>query len=223
MLYYDQPTSGIVYVSAACEARGLSADMQPLVPFFCYALPKIGTALRDYTELTRLIDRYTGGIGFSTHARTQFDEAGASLPLVTLNGKCLVRNVDRLFEIIQEILSQHRFSDLARLKTLLQEYQAGMESMIVHNGHRLAISLSSRRFSASSSLNESWHGIHQLKTIQSLTQDLSDPALGALAVKLSDIGNMLFSRNNLKLALIGETQPLSAASHWPEALYHALA
>jgi Zn-dependent M16 (insulinase) family peptidase len=221
-LYYDQPTSGIVYVSAACEARGLSADMQPLVPFFCYALPKIGTALRDYTELTRQIDRYTGGIGFSTHARTQFDEAGAFLPLVTLNGKCLVRNVDRLFEIIQEILNQHRFSDLARLKTLLQEYQAGMESMIVHNGHRLAISLSSRRFSPSSSLNESWHGIHQLKTIQNLTQDLSEQALGALAVKLSDIGSMLFSRDNLKLALIGESQPLSAASHWSETLFNAL-
>ena len=222
VLYYDQPTSGIVYVSAASEARGLSADMQPLVPFFCYALPKIGTVLRDYTELTRQIDRYTGGIGFSTHSRTRFDDAGASLPLVTLNGKCLVRNVDRLFEIIQEILSQHRFFDLARLKTLIQEYQAGMESMIVHNGHRLAISLSSRRFSPSSSLNESWHGVHQLKTIQNLTQDLSDQALGALAGKLSDIGNMLFSRNNLKLALIGETHPLSAASHWPEALCQAL-
>ncbi len=188
VLYYDQPTSGIVYVSAACEARGLAGDLQPLVPFFCYALPRIGTALRDYTELTRQIDRYTGGIGFSTHARTQFDETGASLPLVTVNGKCLVRNVDRLFEIIREILSQHRFSDLARLKMLLQEYQAGMESMIVQNGHRLAISLSSRRFSDASRLNESWHGIHQLKTIQNLTQDLSDPALGALAVKLSDIG-----------------------------------
>jgi Zn-dependent M16 (insulinase) family peptidase len=222
VLFYDQPTSGIVYVSAACEARGLPGGMQPLVPFFCYVLPRIGTALRDYAELTRLIDRYTGGIGFSTHARMQFDETGASLPLVTVNGKCLVRNVDRLFEIIREILSQHRFSDLARLKMLLQEYQAGMESMIVQNGHRLAISLSSRRFSDASRLNESWHGVHQLKTIQNLTQDLSDPALGALAVKLSDIGTMLFSRSNLKVALIGETQPLSAASHWPDALYHAL-
>ncbi len=221
-LYYDQPTSGIVYVAAASEARGLSADMQPLVPFFCYALPRIGTALRDYTELTRRIDRYTGGIGFSTHSRTRFDDAGACLPLVTLNGKCLVRNVDRLFEIIQEILSQHRFSDLVRLKTLIQEYQAGMESMIVHNGHRLAMSLSSRRFSASSSLNETWHGVHQLKAIQNLTQNLSDQSLGALAAKLSDIGKVMFSRNNLKLAVIGETRPLSDASHWPETLYRAL-
>jgi Zn-dependent M16 (insulinase) family peptidase len=222
VLYYDQSTAGIVYVSAASGAGGLSGDMQPLVPFFCYALPRSGTALRDYTELTRLIDRYTGGIAFSTHARMQFDETGASLPLVTVNGKCLVRNVDRLFEIICEILSQHRFTDRVRLKMLLQEYQAGMESMIVQNGHRLAISLSSRRFSDAGRLNESWHGIHQLKTIQALTQDLSDPALDALAAKLSDIGGMLFSRSNLKLALIGETQPLSAASHWPDALYHEL-
>ncbi len=222
VLYYDQPTAGIVYVSAACEAGKLSGDIQPLVPFFCYAVPRIGTALRDYTELTRLIDRYTGGIGFSTHARTQFDETGAALPLVTVNGKCLVRNVDHLFEIIREILSRHRFSDLARLKMLLQEYQAGMESMIVQNGHRLAISLSSRRFSAASRLNETWHGVHQLKAIQSLTQDLSEPALGALSEKLSEIGARLFSRSNLKLALIGETRPLSDAANWPDAIYQAL-
>ena len=221
-LYYDQPTSGIVYVSAASGACRLSADLQPLVPFFCYALPRIGTVLRDYTELARQIDLHTGGIDFSTNALTQFDETGASLPLVTLNGKCLVRNVDCMFEIIQEILSQHRFSDLARLKTLLHEYQAGMESKIVHNGNRLAISLSSRRFSSSSSLNESWHGIHQLKTIQSLTQKLSDQSLSAIAAKLSNIGNVLFSRDNMKLALIGETQSLSAASHWPETLYQSL-
>lgn len=219
---YDQPTSGIVYTTAACHAAGLPADMMPLVPFFCYALPKIGTARRDYTEMARLIDRYTGGVGFSTHARTLFDATGHSLPLITLNGKCLVRNMDRMFDIVQEILFEHRFSDLPRLKTLLQEYQAGMESMIVHNGHRLAISLSSRRFSPSSRLNESWHGVHQLKTIQEITKDLSDAALGGVGEKLAAIGSRLFTGNNLKLALIGETKPLAEASHWPKTLLAAL-
>jgi Zn-dependent M16 (insulinase) family peptidase len=222
VLYYDQPTSGIVYTAAACQADGLPADMLPLVPFFCYALPKIGTARRDYTEMARLIDRYTGGVGFSTHARTRFDASGHSLPLVTLNGKCLVRNMDRMFDIVQEILCEHRFTDLPRLKTLLQEYQAGMESMIVHNGHRLAISLSSRRFSPSSRLNESWHGIHQLKTIQEITKDMSDAALGAVGEKLAAIGSRLFTGNNLKLALIGETESISAAAHWPKTLLAAL-
>lgn len=222
VLYYDQPTSGILYVAAAGTADGLSADLQPLVPFFCYALPKIGTAQRDYTEVARLIDRYTGGIGFATHARTRFDASGANLPLVTINGKCLVRNVDRLFEILLEILCQYRFTDLGRLKMLLHEYQAGLESMIVHNGHRLAISLSSRQFSPSCRLNENWHGVHQLKTIQDLTRDLSETALGALADKLSGIGARLFSAGNMNLALIGETDPLAAASHWQESLYTSL-
>lgn len=221
-LYYDQPTSGIVYLCAASEVGRLSDDMISLVPFFCYALPKIGTKLRDYTEIARSIDRYTGGLGFSTNARTRFDETGKCLPLVTLNSKCLARNVDRMFEIIQELISQYRFSDLSRLKTLIQEYQAGMESMIVHNGHRLAISLSSRKFSASSTLNESWHGVHQLKTIQDLTKDLSEQALGRFSEKLSEIGNALFSRDNMKLAVIGEARQLSAASKWPDELIKSL-
>ena len=219
---YDQPTSGIVYVSTASEIRQLPADVLPLVPFFCFALPKTGSKLRDYTEMARQIDRYTGGLGFSASARTRFDEIGKCLPLLTITGKCLERNTDHLFDIIQELLCQSRFSDLARLKMLLQEYQAGLESMIVNNGHRLAISLSARQFSSSHALEEAWHGIHQLKTIQQITQDLSEPALDALSSKLSGIADTLFSQNNLKLALIGESKAISAASNRPKSLLEAL-
>ncbi len=221
-LYYDQPTSGIVYVSAALDTTALPEALTPLTTFFCYAVTQIGTALRDYTDMARRIDRYTGGLGFSTIARTRFDDTGACLPLISIGAKCLAENVNPTFEILQEMLTQYQFSDLSRLKMLLQEYQAGMESMIVQNGHRLAISLASRRFSSASQLNESWHGIHQLKTIQKLTQDLSDAALSEISGKLKDIAASLFTRNNLKLALIGETQSLSKASGWPGALLDAL-
>ncbi len=221
-LYYDQPTSGIVYLCAASEVTRLSEDMASLVPFFCYALPKIGTDLKDYTEIARYIDRFTGGLVFSASSRTRFDETGECLPLITINSKCLARNLDRMFEIVQELISHYRFSDLGRLKTLIQEYQAGMESMIVHNGHRLAISLSSRKFSASSALNETWHGVHQLKTIQNLTKDLSDKALDRFSEKLSETGKAIFSRNNMKLSVIGERQQLSAASRWPDELIKSL-
>ncbi len=222
VLYYDQPTSGIVYVSAALQTSVLSEELLPLAPFFCYALPKTGTTLRDYTEMARRIDRYTGGLGFSTAARTRFDDTGACLPLITIGIKCLAENVDPAFEILQELLTQYRFSDLSRLKMLLQEYQAGMESMIVQNGHRLAMSLASRRFSSASRLNESWHGVHQLKTIKNLTHDLSDAALSVISEKLGAIAAALFTGNNLKLALIGESQMLSTASRWPDALQNAL-
>ncbi|MBA3019324.1 MAG: insulinase family protein [Proteobacteria bacterium] len=209
---YNQPTYGIFYFSSAAGTGSLQNQMLPLVPFFCYAFSKTGTKSRAYTDLARLIDAYTGGIVLSAHAHTNFEGAGACMPFITLNGKCLVRNQSRMFEIIKELLYEFDFSDLDRLKSLLLEYRAKMESMIIHNGHRLAISLASRNFSTTCALSETWHGIHQLQTIKNITDNLIDNKLESVSDNLSSIGKDLLVGNNFKIALIGEDQALSSAS-----------
>jgi Zn-dependent M16 (insulinase) family peptidase len=74
------------------------------------------------------------------------------------------------------------------------------------------MSLASRNFSISNALNETWSGIHQLKTIKTITQNLSDDHLETISHELKEIGRILFVKNNLKIALIGEDHPLSSAS-----------
>jgi Zn-dependent M16 (insulinase) family peptidase len=209
---YSQPTSGIFYFLAVAGSGLLSKKQIPLVPLFCHAFTKIGTSLHDYAELARLIDAYTGGMSLSYHARTGFDGAAECLPFIAFNGKCLVRNQENMFEIIEELLNNFEFSDRVRLKSLLLEYQAGLESMIIQNGHRFAMSLAARNFSLSSALNETWGGIHQLQTIKAITQELSDSKLNTVSQALTEIGKTLFSQGNLKIALIGEDHVLSAAS-----------
>ncbi|MFZ3045285.1 MAG: insulinase family protein, partial [Desulfatirhabdiaceae bacterium] len=62
---YEQPTAGIVYVSAVAGAGMLSESALPLVPIFCHCLTRICSSRHDYVEISRLIDRYTGGMGTS--------------------------------------------------------------------------------------------------------------------------------------------------------------
>ncbi len=206
---YEQPTSGIFYLSAAAGTELIKKEQIFLVPFFCFAIPKIGTAVRDYSEMARRIDAYTGGIGLSAHARTCFDETGGLKSFVSFNGKSLVRNQAKMFDIIEELLFKHSFSDLSRLKSLLLEFRAGLESAVIQNGHRLAISVASRHFSPASALSEIWGGIHQLKAIKSITGNLSDSSLESISNDLSAIAEKLFTRDNLKIALIGENSELS--------------
>ncbi|MBW2002697.1 MAG: insulinase family protein, partial [Deltaproteobacteria bacterium] len=208
---YQQPTAGIFYFSGAAGTGNLPQKLIPLAPFFCHAFTKIGTARRDYTDMVQLIDAYTGGIELSTHARSQFDGEGTCLPFVTFNGKCLARNQDRMFAIISELLCSFDFSDLNRLKSLLLEYGAGMETMVIHNGHQLAMSLASRNFSTTMALAETWHGIHQLKMIKDLTTNITDDQLETLSADLTLIGTTILTRSNFKMALIGEEQQVKAA------------
>jgi Zn-dependent M16 (insulinase) family peptidase len=213
---YEQATSGIFYFSAAAGAGGLEKDLIPLLPFFCSSFSRVGTTDHDYMEMAQLIDMYTGGVGLIPQARTSFGETGESLPFVSFGAKCLVRNLEKMFEIIAEFFGKVDFFNLKRLKTLLLEYQTGMESMIVINGHRLAISLASRNFTPTAALGELWSGVHQLKTIQSITckftgKEQTDIELQKLAENLSQIARTVFQSANLKTALVGEGRTLPSA------------
>lgn len=208
---YDQPTSGIFYFSGALGAGDISRHLLPLAPFFSYAFTKSGTTTKDYMELARDIDLYTGGIGLAANARTGYDGNGNCLPFLSFNGKCLTRNLEPMFDIISDLSSNCRFTDLSRLKQLVLEYRAGLESMIVHNGHRLAISLSSRGFSKTTTLSEIWTGVHQLKTIKQLTDDLTDEKLNVLSESLMQILRSTFANNNFKIALVGSEDGIAKA------------
>ncbi len=207
---YEQPTSGIFYLNAsACAA--LDSDLLPWVPFFCYAFTKSGTRKRDYVELARKIDAATGGLTLSASARVPFGHSHETLPLVSLNAKCLARNLTRMVSIVEELIGQVDFSNHQRLIQLLGEYQAGLEAMVVQNGHRLAISLSSRAFSSGSALSEIWSGVHQIGTIREFGKDQSTAKIEALSNKLKTIAKAVFEPHNMAMAAIGESKQVDQA------------
>jgi len=161
--------------------------------------------------MARRIDAYTGGISLSANARTGFGRSGSCMPFVSFNGKCLARNTGMMFDILSELILRYDFSNLTRLKNLLLEYRAGLESMVVAGGHKLALSLASRNFSNTSALSEKWHGIHQLLYIKNLTEDLYDDKLERIARDLALITSKIMTRNNLKTAIIADSTALAEA------------
>lgn len=215
-VFYSQPTSGIMYFSTVGGISQIPGNLIPLIPFFCTTLPRIGTTVHDYTEIAQLVDLHTGGIGLGAQTRTSFNKNSCT-PFVSFHGKCLTRKQDKMLELIHEFINEFSFSDLKRLKSILLEYQAGMESMIVQSGHRLAISLASRNFSPAVHLNEKWYGVHQLKTIKEITSALSgdensDQTLQKLASDLTAIAKLLFAPDNMRTAFIAESKVLKTIS-----------
>jgi Zn-dependent M16 (insulinase) family peptidase len=209
--YFDQATSGIVYVAAAAGCQGLPAPLTGLVPIFCHAFARMGTRRRDYSEMARRIDAFTGGVGLSANPRTGFDGSGRCVPFVALTSKSLERNLPAMCGILAELLGESGFADTARLKTLLLEYRAGLEAMVVHNGHRLAMSLASRRLSAARALSEDWSGIHQLKDVKRRLEDLTRERLEDLASELARIASSVWDHSRFRMAVIGEASSIARA------------
>jgi Zn-dependent M16 (insulinase) family peptidase len=212
--YYDTSTAGIFYYSAAFGMGMLPARLVPLVPFFCYTLTKVGTARHSYVEMAKRIDTYTGGIGVAGRVRTRADHDGRCISYLQFEAKCLERNQAHMFDIIAEIAGEFDFSNHQRLRQLLLEYRAGLESMVVHSGHRFAMSLAARRFLSQTALHETWYGISQLRHIKALTDRLDDDGLSSIAEGLSELGGRLFVKGHLQSAYIGETSALKACGEF---------
>jgi len=205
---YDKATSGILYFTGPMGAGHVPVGLFPLVPFFCRAFTNSGTRNQSYVKMAEKMDRFTGGISLTPFSGSYFDKEADSHVFLALQGKALDKNVRSLFDIVKEFVLEYGFSDLDRLKNLLLQYQAGMESSIVATGHRYAISLSSRHLSTASHINELWHGIAQYQTIQQITRDLTDPAAGApglerLAADLDTMARAILRKDNFKPAVIG--------------------
>ena len=219
---YNQSTSGIFYYSSIVETNQLPEPLIHMAPFFASSFSKSGTRKRSYVDMARLIDARTGGLGLSTHSRTRYDGSASCMPFISFSGKCLNRNIAEMYAIIGELILEVGFDDHKRLKTLLKEYQAAMESAVVQNGHRLAISLSCRHLTPSTRLSELWHGVHQLQFIRQTAADLTDEKLQSIAEQLNQISTRLFHQDNMKIAVVGEDEHLALGEGKAGELQHQL-
>ena len=219
---YPAATAGIVYASTVFGLGGLPEHLVPLVPFFCYAATRVGTARHSYEEMARRIDTHTGGVGFAARVRTHADAAGRCSAYLQMDAKCLVRKQVQMMGILAELVGCFDFSNRERLRQLLLEYRAGLDAMVVHNGHRLAMSLASRRFLPQGALSEAWYGVLQLRYVKDNTEDLSPEVLSAIGDALTDIARFIFVQGNIRSAYVGEAQALDQAASADAALREAL-
>lgn len=224
---YPCATNTLLYYTGVLEAGSLDDDLVPLVPFFCSAIMKVGTAQKNYEELARAIAAHTGGMGLSPASRRRYDENRSALPLIAVNSKCLARNRGAMFDLLTETLTQYRFTDLKRLRNLLLEYRASLEAAVVQNGHSLAISLANRNFTDSLALSELWNGVGQIRYIKEITEDLvrgdaSEEQLARIGDQLARIGDAFLNRGNLRCALAGDEATLARAEADQLALSQAL-
>ena len=131
---------------------------------------------------------------------------GEGHSFLALHGKALDRNIDHLFDIVDEYINAGGFEDHDRLKSLILQYQAGLEASIVGSGHRYAITLSARHLSTAAGIDELWHGISQYTRIKDLAARVNNEKIGpqALAELEKDLSAMaaeIMRKDNFKPAV----------------------
>ncbi len=215
---YKQPTSGIFYLTSAIGTGGLSEELIQLVPFFCNTLNKIGTTKRSYEDIVHRITSYTGSLVFNMQ-NLEHLKNNKCISFVTINGKCLNRNIEKMLDIVKELLVCFDFSNHDRLKGLLLEYCAHLEPAVVDSGHYFSSSLATRKISQTHYLNEICEGVSQLKFIKKLIKEVN---IADIAELLTKIAKTVFRERNIKTALVGDMKSLVLAQSGVDKIYNAI-
>ncbi len=222
---YEKATSGILYFTCPVGAGSIPDELYALVPFFCQAFTNSGTKEKSYEEIARSMDLYTGGISVSPFSGSYFSKEAESHSFLAIQGKALDRNVEKLFDLIEEFIEKYSFKDFDRLKSLLLQYQAGLEASIVSTGHRYAISLASKHLTKASYINELWHGIAQYQFVKQMTDQFNvqgNKPLETLSENLIRIARSILKNGNFKPAVIGSIQPIISAEKRINAIHEKL-
>lgn len=203
LYFFDQPTNGISYFRAVGDTSCIPEELKIYVPLFCSIVTRIGAAGLSYIEMGERIEAYTGGISASASIWDELDNLDNYSEVIDFSAKALVRNHDKMFEILTDIFSSPDFSDLSRLHMLIGQIKTSLENSVPGSGHSYARDLAARHLTPAAWRKEQWSGIHQLKFIKDLAA-IKEEDLGEVAEKMSSIAAYLLNGKMLKLSAVTE-------------------
>ena len=203
----DQPTNGIGYFSAYFSLQNLPDNMKPLLPVFCFLLTRMGAAGDDYLVLAEKMAAHTGGIRAGSLILSDPLQADAFLEVFELKGKALKRNYVEMFQILHNIFTSPDFSDVQRLKTVIDQLKISLENSIPGSGHHFAARTAGSSLSAVARRKEEWGGLTFIKKVRVLAE-MSEDELRKFSREMKGIAEFLATQHFYHCSAVGEKESL---------------
>lgn len=195
VLYHDLFTNGIVYLDLGFDLHTLPKDLLPLAEIFGRALLETGTATEDYVKFSQRIGKSTGGIHADAVSTAAFGSNGTVLKLF-VRGKSTMSQASEMLNIIREALLTAKLDNRERLKQMVLEEKAGLESGLVPAGHRFVNMRLRSQFDESGWATDEMKGIGYLFSLRELANDI-DKKWKSVLKKLETVRELLINRQAL--------------------------
>eukprot|EP00698_Gefionella_okellyi_P010423 TRINITY_DN2702_c0_g1_i3.p1 TRINITY_DN2702_c0_g1~~TRINITY_DN2702_c0_g1_i3.p1 ORF type:complete len:935 (+),score=217.45 TRINITY_DN2702_c0_g1_i3:3-2807(+) len=204
----DQPTNGVVYMRALFENKALPAELEMYLPIFCSLVGQLSTTQRSYQDLSQLVDMTTGGFHLNEMVVHDPLNAGQFKQHVLLTSHALTRNTEKMFDVLQEVLSGTLFDDVERVNVLVNQTASYAASSVTDSGHTYARSLAASVLTKAAYVQERFSGITQ---VQFLTQLAAKDVDAETAEKFKAISRHL-RQNLVRVGAVAEASAMTQAS-----------
>ena len=171
---YAQGTNGLVYEQIIIDLPQLDDELVQLLPVYTNCLAELGIGEKDYLYTQDWQDAVSGGISASTTMRGAINDEQVLGAYFTLSGRALIRNQDKLADLMQQMIETVRFDESARIREVIAQMRARSEQSVTGSGHMLAMSAASSRMSPGAALSHRLRGLQGIHSLKKLDDSLDD-------------------------------------------------
>lgn len=220
LAWIDQPTRGLLYLDLTFDLAGLPQALLPHAAVLGRALLETGTARSSLADLTRRIDRDTGGISHGLELQPGVGDRRGVARFV-LHGKALASRAEALAGLMLEVLTEARVDDRDAVRRLALEDLARRRTALEPAGTQFALRRLAAHGGPEARLGESLVGLASLETLADFVRRV-DEDWDALRAELLDLRGRLLARSRLVAGVTADDEAAAAARPAVAALLEGL-
>ncbi len=212
-LRHDVFTNGIGYVRLVFSAENISTDLLAYTGILKNVLGYMDTDKHTYGDLFNEIHLYTGGISGGMVLSDDVKEKGKYRVAFEMKTKVLYENMQKAFDLLEEILLHTDITDKKRLYEIVAENKSRMQSMLMSSSHSVAAMRAASYFDEACALTDIMGGIPYYRLLEKIEKNFEEEK-GKLIENLQLLMKLLFRPENV---MIGYTSPLDCEAGIREA------
>lgn len=198
---HDIYTNGIGYLNLLFDIENIEDEDIPYVGLLGVVMGYMDTTKHTYEEISNEIDIHTGGIysEFSTYEKINVPGVSAKS---CIKCKAFLWEMPNAMELIREMIFESPYSDHKRLKEILAEIKARLQSRFISSGHVVARTDCMAQFSMASKYSSLTNGIPYYNFIVDLYENF-EKQKDAITAKLIEVTNKIFVKDRLFVSFTG--------------------
>ncbi|MBO7730741.1 MAG: insulinase family protein [Lachnospiraceae bacterium] len=170
VLFHDYKTNGIGYFSLFFSADQLDPSMLPYLSLLKAVFSFVDTKKYGYAKLNNEINTYTGGLSMDSAVYVNRKDRTKFTILADVSAKALYGNLDKMFELLEEVLFDSIYDDTRRLHEIIGEQKSRLRMAMEVAGHAFAVSRAFSYFSKPEYAKELLNGVEYYWFIDHLDQ-----------------------------------------------------
>ncbi|MBQ7766130.1 MAG: insulinase family protein [Lachnospiraceae bacterium] len=201
---HDIFTNGIGYVRLVFRADNVSTDMLAYSGILKNVLGYMDTDKHTYGDLFNEIHLQTGGISGGFTLVEDVKQKGKYCVAFEMKTKVLYDNMQKGFDLLEEILLHTDITDEKRLYEIIAESKSRMQSQLMSSSHSVAAMRGASYFNECAALTDIMGGIPFYRLLEKIEKNFEEEK-GTLIDTLQLLMKQLFRPENV---LLGYTSPL---------------